>query len=79
MVAARCAGRHSRIDRPEVWCRRLPSAGCSSGAGSWPEARRIGDVLRAETVGGLLLVGAAVMALVWANSPWREAYAALGG
>ncbi|MCW0215097.1 MAG: Na+/H+ antiporter NhaA [Pseudonocardia sp.] len=46
--------------------------------GSWPEARRIGDVLRAETVGGALLVGAAVIALIWANSPWRDAYAALG-
>jgi NhaA family Na+:H+ antiporter len=33
-------------------------------------------VLRAETVGGLLLVGAAVLALVWANPPWREAYTA---
>jgi NhaA family Na+:H+ antiporter len=46
--------------------------------GSWPEARRIGDLLRTETVGGLLLVGAAVVALAWANSPWREGYAALG-
>ena len=45
--------------------------------GSWPEVRRIGDVLRAETVGGLLLVGAAVLALVWANSPWRDTYVAL--
>ncbi len=25
--------------------------------GSWPEVRRIGDILRAETVGGALLVG----------------------
>ncbi|HZG91028.1 MAG TPA: Na+/H+ antiporter NhaA [Pseudonocardia sp.] len=47
------------------------------GRGSWPEARRIGDVLRAETVGGLLLVGAALVALIWANSPWREGYTAL--
>ncbi|GAA4555325.1 Na+/H+ antiporter NhaA [Pseudonocardia xishanensis] len=46
--------------------------------GSWPEARRITDLLRTETVGGLLLVGAAVLALAWANSPWREAYTALG-
>ncbi|MFR9801411.1 Na+/H+ antiporter NhaA [Pseudonocardia sp. RS010] len=46
--------------------------------GSWPEARRIADLLRTETVGGLLLVGAAVIALAWANSPWREAYTALG-
>ncbi len=47
------------------------------GRGSWPEARRLGDILRTETVGGLLLVGAAVVALIWANSPWREGYAAL--
>ncbi|WP_203786415.1 Na+/H+ antiporter NhaA, partial [Paractinoplanes rishiriensis] len=44
------------------------------GRGSWPEARRIGDVLRAETVGGALLLGAAVLALVWANSPWSQIY-----
>lgn len=49
------------------------------GRGSWPEARRIGDVLRTETVGGLLLVAAAAVAVVWANSPWRSTYAALGG
>jgi Na+:H+ antiporter, NhaA family len=47
--------------------------------GSWPEASRIADILRAETVGGVLLVGAAVVALVWANSPWSDAYAALSG
>lgn len=45
------------------------------GRGSWPEARRIGDILRMETVGGLLLAVAAVAALVWANSPWRSGYA----
>jgi NhaA family Na+:H+ antiporter len=44
------------------------------GSGTLPEARRIGDILRAETVGGLLLLGAAVAALVWANSPWADAY-----
>ncbi|MGH3876552.1 MAG: Na+/H+ antiporter NhaA [Actinophytocola sp.] len=48
------------------------------GRGSWPEVRRIGDILRAETVGGVLLAVAAVAALVWANSPWRAAYFALG-
>src|SRR3954451_1588407 len=45
--------------------------------GSLPEASRIADILRAETVGGALLVGAAVLALVRANSPWSEAYSAL--
>ena len=33
--------------------------------------------LRNETVGGGLLLGAAVIALVWANSPWRDAYTSL--
>lgn len=41
--------------------------------------RRLGDLLRAEVVGGVLLVGAAVVALVFANSPWRDAYTALAG
>lgn len=45
--------------------------------GSWPEARRIAEILRAETVGGALLLGAAVAALIWANSPWSGAYTAL--
>ncbi|TDV47933.1 Na+/H+ antiporter NhaA [Actinophytocola oryzae] len=44
------------------------------GRGSWPEARRIGDILRLETVGGVLLAVAAAAALVWVNSPWRSGY-----
>jgi Na+:H+ antiporter, NhaA family len=47
--------------------------------GSWPEARRIADVLRTETTGGILLLVAAVAALVWANSPFSDAYRALAG
>lgn len=42
--------------------------------GSPHERRRLSDVLRTETVGGALLLGAAVVAIVWANSPWRDAY-----
>ncbi|MFF5228957.1 Na+/H+ antiporter NhaA [Dactylosporangium sp. NPDC000521] len=48
------------------------------GRGSWGEASRIGDILRTETVGGALLLAAAVVALLWANSPWRAAYHTLG-
>ncbi|GAB3594435.1 Na+/H+ antiporter NhaA [Angustibacter peucedani] len=44
---------------------------------SWPEASYVARALRTETVGGLLLLGAAVVALVWANSPWRDGYADL--
>lgn len=45
--------------------------------GSWPETRRIASVLRRETVGGVLLMIAAVTALVWANTPWADSYTAL--
>ncbi|MFG1627797.1 Na+/H+ antiporter NhaA [Kribbella sp. NPDC049227] len=34
----------------------------------------LADTLRAETAGGLLLLAAAVVALVWANSPWQDTY-----
>jgi NhaA family Na+:H+ antiporter len=45
--------------------------------GSWPEVSRIGDILRKETIGGALLLAGAVLALVWANSPWSDAYEAV--
>ena len=45
--------------------------------GSWPEATRINALLRRETVGGALLLAATVVALVWANSPWSDAYNSL--
>jgi Na+:H+ antiporter, NhaA family len=35
------------------------------------------EYLRDEAAGGVVLMVAAVVALVWANSPWRAAYAAL--
>ena len=41
-------------------------------------ARNLGapvrDFLRAETSGAVVLVGAALVALVWANSPWPRSY-----
>jgi Na+:H+ antiporter, NhaA family len=58
-------------DQPTPLRRRLFTRG------SWLESSRIAEVLRAETVGGLLLITGAVVALVWANSPWGEQYAAL--
>ena len=47
------------------------------GRGSWLEARRIADILRKETIGGILLLAGAVTALVWANSPWAGGYESL--
>jgi len=45
--------------------------------GSYSEKVRIGEILRKETVGGMLLVAAAVIALIWANSPLSDSYFAL--
>ncbi len=45
--------------------------------GSWAESRRIAAILRKETVGGVLLVVAAAVALLWANSPFADTYASL--
>ncbi|WP_160668501.1 Na+/H+ antiporter NhaA [Pseudarthrobacter sp. ATCC 49987] len=47
------------------------------GRGSYAESLRIGEILRKETVGGALLVAAAVIALIWANSPVSASYFAL--
>ncbi len=44
---------------------------------SWPETQQVSAALRTETVGGVLLLVAAVLALLWANSPWRAGYEAL--
>ncbi len=45
--------------------------------GSWRETSRIADVLRQETVGGILLIIGALIALVWANTAWADSYEAL--
>ena len=45
--------------------------------GTWSETRRIADVLRRETVGGALLLIATVVAMIWANSGWADAYTGL--
>jgi NhaA family Na+:H+ antiporter len=47
------------------------------GRGSYSETVRIGDILRKETVGGLLLVAAAAIAVIWANSPASDSYFAI--
>ncbi|QKT06381.1 Na+/H+ antiporter NhaA [Gordonia sp. X0973] len=43
------------------------------------ETLRIAEILRKETVGGFLLVGAAVVALIVANSPLADAYEKIRG
>src|SRR5215211_5444582 len=56
-----------------------PAPVCSTFAASaW--ARNLGapvrDFLRAETGGTVVLVGAALFALAWANAPWPRSYEA---
>lgn len=45
--------------------------------GEWPEAKRIADLLRLETIGGAMLLVAALLAIIWANTPWDAAYFSL--
>lgn len=40
----------------------------------WPERQAVAQALRTETVGGLVLLAAAVVALIWANTPWSNVY-----
>ena len=49
------------------------------GRSSWLEVQHVTNALRTETVGGALLLVAALAAIVWANSPWSEGYVALRG
>src|ERR687884_1821399 len=68
------------LSLPGGWLARdKPStAGPLAGRTAW--ARNLGasarDFLRAETGGAVVLVGAALVALVWANSPWPRSYEA---
>ena len=41
---------------------------------SLAESTTLADVFRRETIGGFLLLATAVVALVWANSPWAASY-----
>jgi Na+:H+ antiporter, NhaA family len=55
-----------RVSRPRLFSRA-----------SFLESSRTADVLRAETTGGLLLIAAATVAMIWANTPWSASYADL--
>lgn len=62
--------------------RPSPSLPSASPPGVWPAARRVASVvarplerfLHVQAASGLVLLAAALVALVWANSPWRHAY-----
>jgi NhaA family Na+:H+ antiporter len=53
------------------------SRGTLLGRPAWTRARIVAETLRSETVGGFLLLASAIIALLWANSPWRSGYAKL--
>ncbi|WP_183099803.1 Na+/H+ antiporter NhaA [Nocardioides pelophilus] len=38
------------------------------------ESSRVAEILRAESIGGALVIVAALAAIVWANSPWAPSY-----
>jgi Na+/H+ antiporter NhaA len=84
------AGVHSRARVPDLWSiapgRNTAGMAASATADSAPRdsagrtawARNLGAPVRAflgaETAGAVVLVGAAIAALVWANSPWWHSY-----
>ncbi|MEU0033154.1 Na+/H+ antiporter NhaA [Streptomyces sp. NPDC006333] len=45
---------------------------------SLPERNFVAEALRTETVGGVLLLVAAIAALIWANTPLRDSYTTVG-
>ncbi|MGV8968877.1 MAG: Na+/H+ antiporter NhaA [Microbacteriaceae bacterium] len=47
------------------------------GRGSYANVVYVGEILRRETIGGVILVAMAVIAVVWANSPVADSYFAL--
>ncbi|MCB0948513.1 MAG: Na+/H+ antiporter NhaA [Mycobacterium sp.] len=84
-MSSGCAGKSGRrafVDdnqrqavTPNPGGRRIRTALLSRG--SWAETSRITEILRTETVGGMILLFAAGAALIWANSPWAPSYFAL--
>lgn len=58
-----------------------PAPDDTASSGPIAAVQRAGNRTRSwvtrETTGGALLIGAALVAMVWANSPWRDAYTAL--
>lgn len=54
-----------------------PSRNRVLGRPSWAEAQFVANALRTETIGGAVLLVAAVVAVALANSPWSEVYTAL--
>ena len=47
------------------------------GRRSWLETKRISEILSKETIGGALLLGGALLGMIWANTPWSSAYESL--
>ena len=51
-----------------------PQVEDKSGKGQYLEALWIEKILQRETVGGMLIFGAAILAVFFANSPWSQQY-----
>ncbi|MFE0735527.1 Na+/H+ antiporter NhaA [Streptomyces sp. NPDC058855] len=80
MAAPSPTDRDDRDDRPGGSTRTgddRPGGRTFLGRLPLPESRYLADALRTETVGGVLLLLAAVVALVWANSPVGDSYASV--
>jgi len=62
---------------PSRWSRSRPDRPPTTPARASTVARPVREFFATEASGGLVLLGAAAVALVWANSPWQASYRTL--
>src|SRR3954447_15378842 len=67
------------VARPREAHAAAPSRASFREHTSWPRslAAPVRDFLRDETAGAVVLLGAALAAVIWANSPWPHSYEAV--
>src|SRR4051812_1493912 len=67
------------VARPREAEAAAPSRASFRGHTSWPRslAAPVRDFLTDETAGAVILLGAALAAVIWANSPWPHSYEAV--
>src|SRR3954469_4783475 len=67
------------VPRPRETQAAAPSRASFQAHTSWPRsmAAPLRDFLSDETAGAVVLLGAAVAAVIWANSPWPRSYEAV--
>jgi Na+/H+ antiporter NhaA len=74
-AAASDSFRHPTLDNPPMAIARADGSGYAAKT-AWARnlAAPVRDYLSTETGGAMVLLGATIVALLWANSPWPDSY-----